>query len=164
MPLNITLSDGVGEPTARKDVATTDQPKSSGLYLTDRFNAPYTVFTNMRHFNSLFLTTILMFAASAQSPFDGTWTADVVRPAPAPAQHLTITLATDKGKVTGKMAILGASESKIEWGIIKGDLITFKVKLPFGNATTTFVHLGRLEGDKLMLGRRPENLTQGVLV
>jgi hypothetical protein len=121
----------------------------------------------MKFFNSLFLMMILIIAASAafaQSPFDGTWTADVVRPAPAPAQHLTITLATDKGKVTGKMAIQGASESEIEWGIIKGDLITFKVKLPFGNATTTFVHLGRLDGDKLMLGRRPENLTQGVLV
>lgn len=121
----------------------------------------------MRPFHSLFLAAILIFAASAalaQSPFDGTWTADVVRPAPAPAQHLTITLSTDKGKVTGKMAIQGASESEIEWGIIKGDLITFKVKLPFGNATTTFVHLGRLDGDKLMLGRRPEDLTQGVLV
>jgi hypothetical protein len=121
----------------------------------------------MRPLNSLFFAAILIFAASAafaQSPFDGTWTADVVRPAPAPAQHLTITLSTDKGKVTGKMAIQGASESEIEWGIIKGDLITFKVKLPFGNATTTFVHLGRLDGDKLMLGRRPEDLSQGVLV
>jgi hypothetical protein len=62
------------------------------------------------------------------------------------------------------MAIQGASESEIEWGIIKGDLITFKVNLPFGKTTTAFVHLGRLDGDKLMLGRRPEDLTQGVLV
>ena len=120
----------------------------------------------MKLLNLLFLSTILMSASAAfaQSPFDGAWTADVVRPAPASAQHLTITLSTDKGKVTGKMAIQGGSESEIEWGIIKGDLITFKVKLPFGNATTTFVHLGRIDGDKLMLGRRPEDLTQGVLV
>ena len=62
------------------------------------------------------------------------------------------------------MTIQGAAESPIEWGIIKGDLITFKVNLPFGNATTSFVHLGRIDGDKLMLGRRPEDLTQGVLV
>jgi hypothetical protein len=121
----------------------------------------------MRPLHSLFLMLLLTFTASAtfaQSAFDGTWTADVVRPAPAPAQHLTITLTTDKGKVTGKMAIQGAAESEIEWGIIKGDLSTFKVNLPFGKTTTAFVHLGRLDGDKLMLGRRPEDLTQGVLV
>ncbi|HVZ18484.1 MAG TPA: hypothetical protein VG897_15295 [Terriglobales bacterium] len=112
----------------------------------------------------LALVTCAASSAFAQSGFDGTWTADVVRPAPAPPQHLTITLATDKGKVSGTMAIQGGPESPIEWGIVKGDLITFKVKLPFGNATATFVHLGRLDGDKLMLGRRPEDLTQGVLV
>jgi hypothetical protein len=121
----------------------------------------------MKILKSLLLMTMLSCTASvalADSNFDGTWTAEVVRPAPAPAQNLTITLATEKGKVSGKIAIQGGPESQIEWGILKGDLITFKVKLPFGNASTTFVHLGRLDGDKLTLGRRPEDLTQGVLV
>ncbi|MEQ1949225.1 MAG: hypothetical protein ABL995_18675 [Bryobacteraceae bacterium] len=103
-------------------------------------------------------------SALADSAFDGTWNAEVVRPAPAPKQNLTITLSTDKGKVTGKMAIQGGGESAIEWGIVKGDLITFKVQLPFNNAMAEFVHLGRLDGDKLMLGRRPVDLSQGVLV
>jgi len=121
----------------------------------------------MKPLKLAFSAALLLGAASVafgQSSFDGTWTADVVRPAPAPPQHLTITLTTDKGKVGGTMAIQGGSESPIEWGIIKGDLITFKVKLPFGNTTTTFVHIGRVDGDKLMLGRRPEDLAQGVLV
>jgi hypothetical protein len=102
--------------------------------------------------------------AFADSAFDGTWTAEVIRPAPAPKQNLTITLSTEKGKVTGKVEIQGAAESPIEWGITKGDLLTFRVKLPFGTSTTSFVHVGRMDGDKLMLGRRPEDLTQGQLV
>jgi hypothetical protein len=115
----------------------------------------------------MFLATLLLASASgalADSVFDGMWTAEVTRPAPLPKQNLTITLNTDKGKVTGTIQIQGGGESTIDWGITKGDLITFKVKLPFNNVMTTFVHLGRIEGDKLLLGRRPEDLTQGVLV
>jgi hypothetical protein len=113
------------------------------------------------------LTALLLASASgvlADSVFDGKWTAEVIRPAPLPKQNLTITLNTDKGKVTGSIQIQGGDESTIDWGISKGDLITFRVKLPFNGAMATFVHLGRIEGDKLSLGRRPEDLTQGVLV
>ena len=115
---------------------------------------------------ALLTLSVLGFAsaAMADSAFDGKWTAEVVRPAPATKQNLTIMLATMEGKVSGTIQIQGGEESAIEWGIIKGDLITFKVKLPFNNGTATFVHIGRLDGDKLMLGRRPEDLTQGRLV
>jgi hypothetical protein len=116
----------------------------------------------------LMASALLMLPAAyalADSPFDGTWTAEVVRPAPAPKQDLTITLSTDdKGKVTGKIAIAGGPTSDIDWGFVKGDLITFRVMLPFGKATVEFVHVGRVDGNKLMLGRRPEDLTQGRLV
>jgi hypothetical protein len=67
--------------------------------------------------------------ASADSDFDGKWSAVVVRPG----------------------------------GIIKGDLITFKVKMPFNKATATFVYIGRLDGDQIAFGRRPEDLTLGTL-
>ncbi|MEQ1884428.1 MAG: hypothetical protein ABL967_05155 [Bryobacteraceae bacterium] len=121
----------------------------------------------MKLYNTVVLVALLGCAtgsAFADSAFDGTWKAEVARPAPAPKQNLTITLNTDKGKVTGKMAIQGGGESAIEWGIVKGDLITFRVALPFNNTMVEFVHLGRLDGDKLMLGRRPVDLSQGVLV
>lgn len=68
---------------------------------------------------------------SAATPFDGNWTARVVRA--AGNQDLTIALTTTDGKVTGTLGIVGGGESPIEWGIVKGDLITFKVKMPFQN-------------------------------
>ena len=107
-----------------------------------------------------------LFAAvcSAAGPFDGKWTAHVVRPAPAGPQDLTITLNTDEGKVSGSIAIQGGGQSPIEWGIVKGDLIVFKLKMPFQDKTETFVYLGRLEGNQIAFGRRPENLTLGRLV
>src|SRR5262249_19338298 len=117
----------------------------------------------MRPMKTLLSTAAILLASSclvfADSAFDGTWKAEVIRPAPNPKQDLTITLNTDKGKVSGKIEIQGGGETPIEWGITKGDLITFKVKLPFNNVMTTFVHLGRLDGDRLML--RPEDLSQG---
>jgi hypothetical protein len=113
---------------------------------------------------TLCLSFLSATCAFADSAFDGKWTAEVIRPAPAPKQNLSIVLSTDKGKVSGSVMIQGGGDSAIEWGIVKGDLITFRVKLPFNNAMTTFVHLGRIEGDKIMLGRRPEELTQGQLV
>lgn len=101
---------------------------------------------------------------SAAGPFDGKWTAHVMRPAPAGPQDLTITLSTDEGKVTGSIAIQGGGQSPIDWGIVKGDLIVFKLKMPFQDRTETFVYLGKLEGNQIAFGRRPEDLTLGRLV
>jgi hypothetical protein len=101
----------------------------------------------------------------ADGGFDGKWTAEVIRPAPAGNQTLAITLKTTEGKVSGSMMISGVpEEASIEWGIVKGDLITFKVKMPFNNNPTPFVYLGRLDGDQIVFGRRPEDLTLGRLV
>jgi hypothetical protein len=107
-----------------------------------------------------------LFAAvgSAAGPFDGKWTANVVRPAPAGPQDLTITLNTTEGKVTGSIAIQGGGQSPIEWGMVKGDVIVFKLKMPFQDRTETFVYVGRIEGDQIAFGRRPENLNIGQLV
>jgi hypothetical protein len=103
--------------------------------------------------------------AMTDSAFDGRWTAEVVRPAPAGNRTLAITLNTKEGKVTGSMLIQCGGESPIEWGIIKGDLITFKVQMPFNNRTAIFVYLGKLDGDQIAFGRRrPEDLTLGRLV
>ena len=115
----------------------------------------------------LLMTAILGFAsiAVADSPFDGKWTANVVRPAPAGNQTLTIMLNTVEGKVSGSMIIQDVpAPASIEWGMVKGDLITFRVKMPFGNTQAVFVYLGRLQGDQIDFGRRPEDLTQGRLV
>ena len=115
----------------------------------------------------LLVMTILGFAACvrADSAFDGKWTANVVRPAPAGPQTLAFTLNTTEGKVTGSMMIQDVADpSPIEWGIVKGDLITFKVKMPFNNAPTVFVYIGRIQGDTIAFGRRPEDLTLGRLV
>ena len=103
---------------------------------------------------------------SAAGPFDGKWTAHVVRPAPAGNQDLAITLTSSaEGKVTGSLAIQGGAESTIEWGMIKGDLIAFKVKMAFGEGMQQiFVYLGKIEGDQVAFGRRPEDLTLGRLV
>lgn len=103
---------------------------------------------------------------SAAGPFDGKWNAHVVRPAPAGNQDLAITLnTTPEGKVTGSMTIIGGpADAPIEWGMVKGDLVAFKVKMPFQDGTQTFVYLGKLEGDQISFGRRPEDLTLGRLV
>src|SRR5580704_8759899 len=81
---------------------------------------------------------LLGAVCSAAGPFDGKWTAHVMRPAPAGPQDLTITLNTSEGKVTGSIAIQGGGQSPIDWGMVKGDRIAF--------------------------GRRPEDLTIGQLV
>jgi hypothetical protein len=115
----------------------------------------------------LFLTIVILgfiSPAFADGPFDGKWTADVVRPAPAGPQTLAFSFAITEGKVNGTMAIQGAGEVPIDWGMVKGDLIAFKVKMPFNNATATFVYLGKIDGDQISFGRRPEDLTQGRLV
>ncbi len=107
---------------------------------------------------------LVVVVGSASGPFDGDWTAHVERPAPAGPQDLAITLKTDEGKVTGSIAIKGGGRSSIDWGIVKGDLIVFKLRMPFQDRTETFVYLGRLDGDRIAFGRRPEDLTLGRLV
>jgi hypothetical protein len=95
---------------------------------------------------------------SAASPFDGKWTAEVGN------EKLTFTLLTnDKGGVTGTVAQEGAGETPVEWGFVKGDLIAFKVKRVFQGAPQPFMYLGKLEGDHIAFGRRPEDLTLGQL-
>jgi hypothetical protein len=107
---------------------------------------------------------LFVAVCAAAGPFDGTWSAHVMRPAPAGPQDLTITLSTNEGKVTGSIAIQGGGQSPIDWGIVKGDLIVFKLKMPFQDRTETFVYLGRLEGNQIAFGRRPEDLSLGRLV
>ena len=94
---------------------------------------------------------------TAAGSFDGRWTARVVRPAPADA-------ADQGGKVTGSVAIKGGMESKIDWGFVKGDLITFKVRMPFNDQVVPFVYVGMVQADSIAFGRRPEDLTLGRLV
>ena len=107
----------------------------------------------------------LSVTTKAAGSFDGKWTARVVRPAPATPQDLTITLAVDQGgKVTGSVAIQGGMQSTIDWGFVKGDLITFKVRMPFNDQVVPFVYVGMVQGDSMAFGRRPEDLTQGRLV
>ena len=101
---------------------------------------------------------------SAQSMFDGKWTAEVRRPAPNPTQNLTITLKTDAGKVSGSVVGADPVDSPIEWGFVKGDLITFKVKMQVANKPQTMVYVGKINGGRIEFGRRPENLTVGQLV
>jgi hypothetical protein len=68
------------------------------------------------------------------------------------------------GKVAGSIAIQGGGQSPIEWGMVKGDVIVFKLKMPFQDRTETFVYLGKMDGEQIAFGRRPENLTIGQLV
>jgi hypothetical protein len=103
---------------------------------------------------------------SAASPFDGKWTGTFVRPQPAGNQDVTITLSTDAGgKVTGSMTLMGVNgEVPIEWGYVKDDLITYRVKVPGANGVVLFVYMGKLTGDQIEFGRRPDDLTVGLLV
>ena len=111
---------------------------------------------------------IVLFAfasiAAGQSGFDGKWTGEVIRPAPNPNQNLTITLKSDNGKISGSIIGADPGETPIDWGFIKGDLITFKTKMMVANTPQTMVYVGRITGDQIAFGRRPENLTVGQLV
>lgn len=102
--------------------------------------------------------------AAGQSAFDGKWNAQVVRPAPNPTQNLTITLKSDAGKVSGSVVGADPDESPIEWGYIKGDLITFRVKMQIAKVPQTMVYIGKIAGDQIDFGRRPEDLKIGQLV
>ncbi len=103
---------------------------------------------------------------SAASPFDGKWTGTFVRPAPAGNQDVTITLSTDQGgKVAGSMMLQGVTgDVPIEWGYVKDDVITYRVKVPGQNGVVLFVYLGKMNGNQIEFGRRPDDLTVGVLV
>jgi hypothetical protein len=103
---------------------------------------------------------------SAASPFDGKWSGAFLRPAPAGNQDVTITLATDQGgKVTGTMMLQGVSgEVPIEWGFVKDDLITYRVRVPGQNGVILFVYMGKIRGDEIDFGRRPDDLSFGLLV
>lgn len=116
---------------------------------------------------ALFVSIALALGAvvMAASSFDGKWTAHVVRPAPATPQDLIITLtAGEGGKVAGSVAIQGGAESPIDWGFVKGDLIVFKVKMPFNDQVLPFVYVGTVQGTSIAFGRRPEDLSLGRLV
>jgi len=102
--------------------------------------------------------------ATADSSFDGKWAADIPRPAPAAAQILAMTLNTKEGRVTGSIVVQGAGEFPIEWGFIKGDLIVFRMKFPYFETSAMFIYIGKLDGDRIEFGRRPEDLTLGRLV
>jgi hypothetical protein len=115
---------------------------------------------------ALLLICLFAFAsfAAGQTAFDGKWTAEVKRPAPNPSQNLTITVKTDAGKVSGSVVGADPADSPIEWGFVKGDLITFKVKMQVANTPQTMVYVGKINGNQIEFGRRPENLTVGQLV
>ena len=99
-----------------------------------------------------------MTVCFAASPFDGKWSAEVG------TEKITFTIATDeKGAVTGTVATEGAGEALIEWGFVKGDLVTFKVKRVFQGAPQPFIYLGKIDGNQIAFGRRPEDLKLGQL-
>src|SRR5438094_154506 len=102
------------------------------------------------------LICVFGFASLAvcQSAFDGQWTAQVVRAAPNPNQNLTITLKSDAGKVSGSIVGADPMESPIEWGYIKGELITFRVKMQIAGVPQTMVYVGKITGDQIDFGRR----------
>lgn len=54
-------------------------------------------------------------------------------------------------------------QKAVEWGFVKSDLITFKVMREFRGTPIPFVYMGKLEGDQIAFGRRPENLSLGQL-
>ena len=103
---------------------------------------------------------------SAASPFDGTWKGTFLRPAPAGNQDVTITITTDPGgKVTGAMTLQGVTgDVPIEWGFVKDDLITYRVRVPGPNGVVLFGYMGKLTGDEIDFGRRPDDLAVGLLV
>ena len=110
----------------------------------------------------------------AESPFDVTWSARVVRQ--VGDQNLTIVLTSDDaGRVTGSLAGQSETELQITWGFVKGELIVFKVDVLLANEVLRrlgvapdrplpFVYVGRIEGDQIAFGRRPEDLSVGRLV
>ena len=100
----------------------------------------------------------------AASPFDGTWSAHVVRQ--VGHQDLTIVMTSDDaGRVTGSLAGQADAELEIAWCFVKGDVIVFSVDVSLANdRVLPFVYVGKIEGKQVAFGRRPEDLSVGYLV
>ena len=120
------------------------------------------------------LTTGFGAQVMAESLFDGTWSARVVRQ--TGDQNLTIVLtADDAGRVTGSLTGQSETELQIVWGFVKADLIVFKVDVLLANEVLRrlgvtpdrplpFVYVGRIQDNQIAFGRRPEELNVGRLV
>lgn len=120
------------------------------------------------------LTTGFGAQVMAESLFDGTWSARVVRQ--VGDQNLTIVLTSDDaGRVTGSLTGQSETELQIAWGFVKGDLIVFKVDVLLANEVLSrlgvapdrplpFLYVGRIQDDQIAFGRRPEELSVGRLV
>jgi hypothetical protein len=109
-----------------------------------------------------FLLTLFSGVGSAATPFDGKWIVHLTG-ATTDTLHLNFKSSDDQ-KIGGTLQINEGPELPIEWGMAKGDLLTFHVKQPFqGTSAQTFVYLGRLEGDHIAFARRPFDLSVGRL-
>jgi len=120
------------------------------------------------------LTTGFGAQVMAESLFDGTWSARVVRQ--TGDQNLTIVLTSDDaGRVTGSLTGQSETELQIVWGFVKADLIVFKVDVLLANEVLRrlgvtpdrplpFVYVGRIQDNQIAFGRRPEELSVGRLV
>ena len=108
-----------------------------------------------------FVLTLFSAAALAATPFDGKW---IVHLTGATTDTLHLNFKSNEEKISGTLQINDGPELPIEWGMAKGDLLTFHVKQPFPNTgPQTFVYLGKLEGDHIAFGRRPFDLSLGRL-
>jgi hypothetical protein len=108
----------------------------------------------------LWTAVILLWSAVAwaATPFDGRWAAE------AGNEKLTFTLTVgEEGRVSGSIALAGAGDTPIEWGFVKGDLITFRVQRVFQGSPRPFIYIGKVDGDQIAFGRRPEDLSLGQL-
>jgi hypothetical protein len=116
----------------------------------------------MKAFACAFLLALCSALASAATPFDGKW---IVHLSGATTDTLHLNFkSSDDQKIGGTLQINDGPVLPIEWGMAKGDLLTFQVKQPFqGTSPQTFVYLGRLEGDHIAFARRPFDLSVGRL-
>ena len=106
--------------------------------------------------------TLFSVVAWAATPFDGKWIVHLTG-ATTDTLHLNLKSIDDQ-KISGTLQINDGPELRIEWGMAKGDVLTFHVKQPFqGGTTQTFVYLGKLDGDHIAFGRRPLDLSLGRL-
>ena len=103
---------------------------------------------------------------SAASPFDGTWAGTFIRSAPAGNQDVTMTISTDQGgKVSGSMTLQGVTgEVPIEWGFVKDDLITYRVRVLGQCGGLLLVHLPILRAVQIGRACGPDDLGVGLLV
>jgi hypothetical protein len=110
----------------------------------------------------VFVLTLVSAVAWAAAPFDGKWIVHLTG-ATTDTLHLNLK-SNDDQKIGGTLQINDGPELPIEWGMAKGDLLTFHVKQPFqGTSPQTFVYLGKLEGDHIAFARRPFDLSLGRL-